>query len=95
MDTPVDDLARRAAVVAPPGIEVLRAEGRLDERLDGEPVVRLTLVLADPAAGHDTWDLDAVNELRNALNREALGREMPPVSMTLVAVSEESEVGES
>lgn len=64
------------------GIGVIRAAGSFDERRDGEPVTRLVLLVSDPSG--ETWDVDAVRELRMALGRRATEMGLPPVSVTLV-----------
>jgi hypothetical protein len=68
------------------GIGVHRATAALDERQDGEPVTRLTLLVSDPAGA--TWDVAAVRELRHALGRRAAELGLPPVSLTLVPEAE-------
>ncbi len=67
-------------------IEVRRAIAGLDERRDGEPVTRVTLLVSDPTA--DTWDVRRVRDLRHALGHRAAELGLPPVSLTLVPESE-------
>jgi hypothetical protein len=67
-------------------LEVHRATVRIDERQDGEPVTRVVLLLSDPSG--DTWDVDTVRALRQALGRRATELELPAVSVTLVPESE-------
>jgi hypothetical protein len=68
------------------GIGVRRASARLDERLDGEPVTRVMLLVSDPVG--PTWDVAAVRDLRTALGRRATQLDLPPVSVTLVPEAE-------
>lgn len=67
-------------------IEVRRAIAALDERRDGEPVTRMTLLVTDPTA--DTWDVRRVRDLRHALGHRAAELGLPSVSLTLVPESE-------
>lgn len=53
-----------------------------DERQDGEPVLRIVLLLDDPQG--DTWDVEQVRKLRDALGRRAVELALPPVSVTLI-----------
>lgn len=69
-----------------PGIGVRRASAALDERLNGEPVTRLMLLVTDPDG--ETWDLDTVLELNDALGRQATALGLPAVSVTLVPEAE-------
>jgi hypothetical protein len=67
-------------------LTVHRALVALDERQDGETVTRVTLLLDEPAG--DTWDVDRVRDLRQALGRKATELGLPPVTLTLVPQSE-------
>jgi hypothetical protein len=67
-------------------IEVRRAIAALDDRRDGEPVTRVTLLVTDPTA--ETWEIDRVRELRHALSHRAAELGLPAVSLTLVPESE-------
>jgi hypothetical protein len=67
-------------------LRVRRAAITLDERQDGEPVTRALLLVDDPQG--DTWNVEAVRELRGALGRKATELDLPPVSLTLVPASE-------
>ncbi len=69
-----------------PGLTVHRAAVVLDERQDGEPVTRVVLLLENPQG--DTWEVDRVQELRQALGRKATELELPSISVTLVPESE-------
>lgn len=67
-------------------IEVRRAIAALDERRDGEPVTRVTLLVTDPTK--ETWDVGRVRELRYQLGCRAGELGLPAVSLTLVPESE-------
>ena len=58
----------------------------LDERRDGEPVTRVTLLVTDPTT--ETWDVGRVRDLRHALGHRAAELGLPAVSLTLVPESE-------
>jgi hypothetical protein len=79
-------LERTATALSDAELRVERAAVSLDERQDGEPVTRVILLLNDPSG--ETWDVDRIRELRNALGRAATELGLPPVSMTLVPESE-------
>jgi hypothetical protein len=68
------------------GLATRDARVFLDERQDGEPVTRVVLVLDDPTG--DTWDVEAVTELRRSLGRRATELGLPGVSVTLIPKSE-------
>jgi hypothetical protein len=68
------------------GLAVHRASVALDERQNGEPMTRITLLLDDPAG--ETWDLDQIRELRRELGRKATELDLPEVNVTLVPRSE-------
>ena len=85
-DDPLKELERFAASYDVPGVRVRRVLVALDERQDGEEVTRVALLLPDPPG--DTWDVDAVRALRQALGRKATELGLPAVSMTLVPQSE-------
>lgn len=55
-------------------------------RQDGEPVIRMTLLLTDPPG--DTWPLDEIRELRWAAGRKAAELGLPEVSISHIARSE-------
>ena len=71
-------------------IAVRQAVGAFDERLDGEPVTRLTLLLDDP--DDDTWNLDGLRKLRSDVGRHGTSLQLPTVALTLVAKSEAAAV---
>jgi hypothetical protein len=72
---------------------VHRAIARLYERLDGEVVTHITLLVDDPVNG-DTWDLDEVQEFRRTVMRKAVELDLPRVSVNLVNKSEADVVPE-
>lgn len=72
-------------------VDVKRAQAEVDVNHDGDEVTRVLLLLADPQG--DTWDIDAVSELRDSLGRVATELELPYVSLTLVGESERAEAG--
>ena len=61
--------ALRGQTVAGVRIHDVRAE--LVPGATGETIVRLTLLLDDPAAGEDTWPLDALREMETRAWDEA------------------------
>jgi len=67
-------------------LTVHRARVVSDERQDGETITRVALLLDEPAG--DTWDVDRVRGLRQALGRKATELGLPPVTLTLVPRSE-------
>jgi hypothetical protein len=85
-------LERFAVEYAGSDVHVLKANAVRDERLDGEPVTRVTLLLDDPVG--DTWDAPEIRRLRRSLGRKATDLQLPAVSVTLVPASE-SELVES
>jgi hypothetical protein len=70
------------------GLSVRQAKARLDEKRDGEPVLRVQLLLTDPDG--DTWDLDRADELEQALRRKATELDLPFASFTMIAEREPS-----
>lgn len=83
-----EELIRFATGVEIDGLEVHKAAVSLDERQDGEPVTRVTLLVSDPGEGRETWDFEAVRELKRQLARKAIELELPAASVTLVPDSE-------
>lgn len=67
-------------------LKVRAASLSLDERRDGEPVTRVTLLVNDPVG--ETWELDSVLRLRRELARRAVELGLPFVSVSLVPESE-------
>lgn len=65
----------RGQVVADIRIHDARAE--LVPGATGETIVRLTLLLDDPAPGNDTWPLDALREMESRAWDEATGLGIP------------------
>ncbi|HTT94547.1 MAG TPA: hypothetical protein VMF55_07725 [Solirubrobacterales bacterium] len=82
------ELARFATGVEIGGLEVRGANIALDDRQDGEPVTRITLLVDDPREGEETWRLDAVVDLKRRLSRKAVELGLPSASVTLVPDSE-------
>lgn len=72
------------------GFKVHDVSLALDERLDGEPVTRVLMLVDDPDG--ETWDLDAVVELRRVLARRATELGLPRVSVSLIPESESDSV---
>jgi hypothetical protein len=70
------------------GLSVHEAKARLDENREGEPVMRVQLLLSDPDGV--TWDFDRLQELRTALSRKATELGLPFVNLTLIAEREAS-----
>lgn len=82
----ITELAHFAESYSDGDLLVRRAAVAPDERQDGELATRVLLLLTDPAG--DTWDVERVSKLREALGRKATELRLPPVSLTLVAESE-------
>ncbi|MDQ6744713.1 MAG: hypothetical protein M3Z27_01630 [Actinomycetota bacterium] len=80
------DLGRYVAQLSAEDLTVHRAAAAIDERQDGEEVTRVILLVSDPEG--ETWDVQRVRELREALGRKATELGLPPVSLTLVPESE-------
>lgn len=80
------DLEEFARTYADPALTIHDVVTRLDDDQEGEPITRVLLLLSDPAS--DTWDIDRVRELRQALGRRATELGLPRVSLTLVPESE-------
>lgn len=72
-------------------VDVKRAHAEVDVNYDGDEVTRVMLLLGDPRG--DTWDIDAVSELRDSLGRFGAELGLPWVSLTLVPESERAELG--
>jgi hypothetical protein len=70
------------------GLTVRQAKARLDENRDGEPVLRVQLLLTDPDG--TTWDLDPVIEMQRALDRKATELGLPFASFNMIAEREPS-----
>ena len=87
-ETATTELQRFATGIEIAGLDVRKASIVLDERQDGEPVTRITLLVNDPSPGEETWDFDAVRELKRELARRATDLDLPSVSITLVPDSE-------
>lgn len=87
-ETATAELQRFATSVEVEGLEVHKAAVSLDERQDGEPVTRITLLVNDPREGRDTWEFEAVRDLKRRISRKAIELELPAASVTLVPDSE-------
>jgi len=70
------------------GLSVRQAKARLDENREGEPVMRVQLLMSDPDG--DTWDLDPVIDMKRALRRKATELDLPFASFTMIAEREPS-----
>lgn len=84
----IEELERFATSVEIENLKVRKASVFLDERQDGEPVTRITLLVDDPGEGEDTWQFDAVRELKDKLTRKTIELGLPAASVTLVPDSE-------
>lgn len=82
----IDELASSAGSYPDEVLGIKKALVSLDENQEGEPITRIILLLQDPSG--DTWEVDHISELRQALGRKATDLELPPVTLTLVAESE-------
>lgn len=87
-ETPTAELERFAKAIDIEGLEVHKAAVSLDERQDGEPVTRVTLLVNDPHEGQDTWKFEAIRELKRQLSLKAIELDLPAASVTLVPDSE-------
>ena len=88
-DTRITELAGFARQLSVEPVRVHKVRVLLDETQDGDPVVRVLLLLSDPPA--DTWPVPAIRELRSDIARKATELGLPPVSLTLVAEREREE----
>jgi hypothetical protein len=87
-ETPIAQLQRYATEITLDDLEVHKASILLDERQDGELVTRITLLVNDPGPGKDTWNFDAVRDLKRQLARKATELDLPSTSVTLVPDSQ-------
>ena len=69
-------------------LSVRDAQARLAENRDGEPVLRVRLLLSDPDGV--TWDMESADEMERALCRKATELGLPFVSLELTAERESS-----
>jgi hypothetical protein len=86
----LEELAEFAIRSEPQALGIKQVRWRLDDRQDGEPVTRLLLLVDDPHG--PTWDLAAVQDLRERISRKAAELELPPVSISLVPESDRDAV---
>jgi hypothetical protein len=84
----IAELEHFATSIEIENLDVRKASVFLDERQDGEPVTRITLLVNDPGAGAGTWPLEAVSELKRTLALKATELGLPGASVTLVPDSE-------
>lgn len=82
----LEELAEFAIQGDPHDLGIKQFRWRLDDRQDGEPVTRLLLLVDDPNG--PTWDLAAVQELRERISRKAAELKLPAVSISLVPESD-------
>jgi hypothetical protein len=82
----VVEFAKFAKCWATTALSVLEAQARLSESRDGEPVLRVCLLMTDPDGV--TWDLDPLTEMNRALRRKATELGLPFASFELIAESE-------
>ncbi len=80
------ELVEFAQSYSSPAIANKQALVSLDENQEGNPVTRVVLLLTEPNG--DTWEVDDITEMRQALGRRATELSLPPVTLTLVAESE-------
>jgi hypothetical protein len=59
------------------GIQVHDASAELVPGATGETIIRLTLLLDDPAAGRDTWPLEALRRMETRAWDEAAALDIP------------------
>jgi hypothetical protein len=82
--------ALRSQVVA--GVRIYGASAEVKQGSDGEPIVRLRLIVADPAAGQDTWQVETVRRIEQRARDEAWKLGLAEwVYVTLIGQSEARE----
>jgi hypothetical protein len=82
--------ALRGQVIA--GVRVHEATAEIKPGSDGEPIVRLRLVAADPARGRDTWPVETVRSIEQRARHEAWKLGVAEwVYVTLIGQSEAGE----
>jgi hypothetical protein len=67
-------------------LSVLEAQARLSENRDGEPVLRVRLLVTDPEGV--TWDMDSGDEMERALRDKATELGLPFASFNMIAERE-------
>lgn len=82
----IAELVKFAQSYSSSAVAIKQALVSLDENQDGDPVTRVALLLTEPHG--DTWEVDDIIEMRQALRRRATELSLPPVTLTLVAESE-------
>src|SRR5271155_5795850 len=68
------------------GLSVRDAQARLAAYLEGEPIMRVRLLMTDPEGV--TWDLDPLTEMKSALRRKATELGLPFASFNMIAERE-------
>ena len=77
------------------GVRIYEAVAEVKQGSDGEPIVRLRLVVADPTRGRDTWPVETVRTLEQHARQEAWKLGMAEwVYVTLIGQSEAGEEDE-
>jgi hypothetical protein len=67
-------------------LSVREAQARLSADREGEPVLRVRLLMTDPDGV--TWDLDPLTEMKRALRRKATELGLPFASFNMIAERE-------
>ena len=80
------ELIEFAQSYSSPAIAIQQALVSLDTNQEGHLVTRVALLLTEPSG--ETWEVDDITEMRQALGRRATELGLPPVTLTLVAESE-------
>lgn len=80
------ELVEFAQSYSSPALAIKQALISLDENQEGDPVTRVALLLTEPDG--ETWEVDDISEMRQALGRRATELGLPRVTLTLVAESE-------
>ena len=87
-ETAVVEFTKFAKGWSTTGLSVRDAQARLAADLEGEPVMRVRLLMTDPDGV--TWDLDPVTEMHRALRRKATELGLPFASFNMIAEREPS-----
>jgi hypothetical protein len=73
-------------------VRIYEAFAEVKPGSDGEPIVRLRLIVADPARGRDTWPVETVRRIEQRARDEAWKLGLAEwVYVTLIARSEAAE----
>jgi hypothetical protein len=82
--------ALRGQVIA--GVRVHEVTAEVKPGSDGEPIVRLRLIVTDPARGRDTWPVETVRSIEQRARDEAWKRGLAEwVYVTLIGQNEAAE----